>query len=56
MKLYVIYSLRVAAELCHQGFRVVKTEPNRDKPWLYVYLFEDTPQLRQALKEVTGNG
>ena len=40
-----IYSSKVAGLLCRQGFRVIGTEPNPKKPWLDVFLFEDTEKF-----------
>ncbi|MCM1217338.1 MAG: DUF5659 domain-containing protein [Lachnospiraceae bacterium] len=49
-KYYKVFSLKLAEQLCRQGFHVVKTEPNRQKPWLYVYEFDDTEALRNAIQ------
>ena len=44
-----IYSSKVAGLLCRQGFRVIGTEPNPKKPWLDVFLFEDTEKFQNTL-------
>ncbi len=52
-KTYKVFTIKLTKELCKQGFKVIGTAPNYQKPWLYVYLFEDTPELRQAIKDLT---
>lgn len=52
MKTYKIYTKRIANRLCKQGFRVVGNDINDQKPWLNVYLFEDTELLRDALAAI----
>lgn len=56
MKVYKIFTKRIANELCKMGFRVIGTEIHNQKPWLYVYLFEDTEAFRAALEEATKRG
>ena len=46
---FKVYTKRVANELCKQGFKMLGTVINNEKPWLYVYLFEDTESFRAAL-------
>lgn len=53
MKIKKIFSRRIAFELRKRGCRIVGTEPNIYKPEFDVYLFEDTPRLRELLTEVT---
>lgn len=55
-KIYKIFSKRMANELCKMGFRVIGTEIHNQKPWLYVYLFEDSENFRAALREVSERG
>lgn len=43
-----VYSSKIAGLLCRQGFKVIKTEINPKKPWLDVFVFEETPELLQA--------
>ena len=47
-----IYSSKIAGVLCRRGFKVIGTEPNPRKPWLDVFLFEDTDALKQAFDEI----
>lgn len=51
MQHYKIFSKVLANRLCSLGFRMIGTEINNKKPWLYVYLFEDTDELRSAVQE-----
>ena len=50
---YKVFTTKVANALCKRGFRVVGTAINNQKPWLNVFLFEDTEELRTAIKELT---
>lgn len=50
-KTYRVFTKRLANVLCQHGFFIVGTEVNSQKPWLYVYLFEDTPELRAAVQQ-----
>ncbi len=50
-KYYKVFTKRLANLLCEQGYRVVGTEINNRKPWLYVYLFENTEDLRASIEE-----
>ena len=49
---YKVFTLKLARLLCEQGFIIVGTAPNAQKPWLNIYLFEDTEELRQAVKKL----
>lgn len=51
MRHYKIFSKILANRLCSLGFKMIGTEINNQKPWLYVYLFEDTDKLRAAVQE-----
>ena len=52
MHLFSIFMPHVAAELISQGFKIVKTEPNKKNPQYVVYKFEDTPEFQLALKKI----
>ena len=56
MRHYKIFSKVLANRLCSLGFKVIGTEINNQKPWLYVYLFEDTTALREAVQEFIEEG
>ena len=53
MNYFKCFSARMANLLRKRGFWIVGTEPNLKKPWLDVFLFEDTPELREALNELS---
>lgn len=53
VKVYRIYTKRVAYELRKRGFKFIRTEINKNFPQYLVYLFEDTEELREALREIT---
>lgn len=52
--LFVVFTKRLAAHLCDEGFELVKVERNDRNPSRYVYLFEDTPKLRDAIERYKG--
>ena len=51
---YKIFTLKLARILCDLGFIIVGTVPNVQKPWLNVYLFEDSQELRNAVQRYKG--
>ena len=53
---FKVFSKRIAHELCKQGFYVIGQEINNQCPWLFVYLFEDTPQLRESFTKIAKEG
>lgn len=55
MKIKKIFLKKYAFYLRERGFKIIGTEINRYKPELDVYLFEDTPELQQAMTEYTTN-
>ena len=56
VKLKRIFSKQMANYLCLQGFQIIKTDIHNKKPWLYVYSFEDTPELREAMASYQPEG
>lgn len=48
---YKVFTKELANSLCKRGFRVVGTDINNQKPWLNIFLFDDTEQLREAVNE-----
>lgn len=50
MNLYTVFSRRVANELEKKGFRIVRMEKNHKNERFLVYYFEDTVELRDALR------
>lgn len=55
-KLYKVFTKKLANILCKAGFQIAGTEINNDKPWLYVYLFEDSVELRDAIDKYIKEG
>jgi len=53
IKIYKIYTKRIAYELRKKGFKFIGTDINKNFPQFLVYLFEDTPELHQALSSIT---
>ena len=51
--MYKIFTLSLARVLIKRGYRVEKVEPNRNKPWLNVYCFIDSPELREEVINIT---
>ena len=51
-KTYKIFRLDIARRLAKKGFHIEAVTPNKDKPWLNVYCFTDTENMRQALSEI----
>lgn len=47
-----IYKRTIALELRKKGFKIVGVEPNPDKPYFDVYIFEDTAEFQKGLTEV----
>ncbi len=56
METYIVFSRNLAYQLRLAGFRIVKTEPNRNKPNWDCYFFKDTPAFREALTSLTQGG
>lgn len=52
MPLYTIFMQKIANEMESRGFPVVRIAPNRKNPKYVVYMFEDTVEFRNALREV----
>lgn len=49
---YAVYSLKMANELVSRGFVVVNTSINLKYPKYQVFYFEDTRELREAMKQI----
>jgi hypothetical protein len=50
MTTYKVFSLALARQLIDMGFFCVEVIPNRNQPWLNVFCFEDTPELREIVE------
>lgn len=49
MKMYIIKGLRMTNYLIRKGFDLLKVEDDIHNSHYKVFLFEDTPELRQAM-------
>ena len=47
-----IYSSKIAGILYRQGFKIIGTETNPRKPWLDVFIFEETDALKEAFDKI----
>lgn len=54
MKTYAIFTWKLANALNERGFKPIGKRLNYKDPTQEVILFEDTPELRQAVKEIIG--
>ena len=52
-KPYVVFTWRLANALHKRGFTPIGKQLNHKDPTQEVILFADTPELRQAIKEIT---
>jgi hypothetical protein len=46
----IIYQARITRDLLRQGFRIVDIKPNPQNKDRTIFLFEDTPLLRQYIE------
>ena len=53
MKEYTIYSKWLAYELRKQGFRIIRTEVNKNFPQFDTYVFADSEQLQNTITKLT---
>ena len=49
MEIKKIYTKKMAVYLRKQGFKIIGTEVNENKPEFDVYLFENTPDFEAAM-------
>lgn len=49
MSTYKVFSRNKSLICISEGCRLLYTEPNRNKPWLAVFVFEDTVKLHEIL-------
>ena len=50
---YKVFTLKLARQLIEKGFNCIEVLPNRDKPWLNVYGFENTQELKDTVTALT---
>lgn len=53
MKMYAVFTWKLANKLHELGFKAVGTRLNYKDPTQEVILFEDTPDLREAIRTLT---
>jgi len=53
MRTKKIFTKKLAIYLREQGFRIIDTEVNFKYPKFDVYVFEDTPELTEAILRYT---
>ena len=53
MKVKKIFTKNVAFELISKGCNLLDMEPNYKIPKFKVYVFEDTPEFRKYLNQIT---
>lgn len=54
MQIKKIFKREIALQLmCNKKHNFLYTEPNRNKNWLSVFCFEETPELLNDLTEIT---
>lgn len=51
MKEYIVYTLRLTRYLQRQGFRFLHTIQDTSNPDFKNWVFEDTPELREAVQK-----
>ena len=49
----VIYTRKMALYLRNKGFKIWRTVPDDKMPNFYNWVFEDTPELQNAMTEYT---
>ena len=50
---YRVYTRWLAVELRRKGFKIISTDINENHPQFDVWLFDDTPELHQAIIMLT---
>lgn len=50
----VIYTRKLAYELRKKGFKILRTDINKNFPQYNTYIFEDTPELRAQMPSKQG--
>lgn len=44
-----VFTQRLAGFLMYRGYRLIRIEPNRNRPKLNVFIFEDSEGLREQM-------
>lgn len=51
----IIYTKKLALALRKQGFKIIDVVPDENKPQFDNYIFEETPELLEAITNYTNN-
>lgn len=54
MRLFKVFSVQIAMQLCELGYKVVLIQPNR-KYRKYVYCYEETEELKRDFEIIQKN-
>lgn len=52
---FAVYSLRIANALANKGFQILGSRVNYKNPKFMVYFFENTPELKKAIEQLTNS-
>lgn len=52
---FTVFSVKLAHQLAKQGFKIIGTGINNKKPQYYCYHFEDSKELREAVRQLTAS-
>lgn len=52
MKEFIVYAKWIAYELRKRGFRIIKTTVNPTRPEYDCWIFEESPEMIAAFKEI----
>ena len=53
MKEKIIFTKKMAYELRKRGFKILRTEPDINRPEFDNYVFEDSDELQKAMAEIS---
>lgn len=56
MKGYYVYTKKLANYLCRKGYKVIGYDINNQKPWLNVFIFDDSKELRNEVENFKNGG
>ena len=54
-KEYLIYTKKLALELRRLGFKILRTDINKNYPQYDVYIFKDSEELQRAITQLNKN-
>lgn len=56
MKGYYVYTKKLANYLCRKGYKIIGNDINNQKPWLNVFIFDDSKELRNEIEKFKNGG